>query len=190
MVKMQASGLVSQASLQYQAKHATREMSLYYGQGYSQVRINDSARIEYVRTMYEMMGKEIARLFSERFISPYGPKRKQEILQMVAPADHKKLLAAAREGKVSWRETLLGGCTKRGPCEYGGIDNVIRCGGGDGRGPCSDALFDRERQGSIRQFLKVIATRLADAPEGSPLRESLEAQQRAAENALDLLAAN
>lgn len=186
-VNMQSSGLVSDASIQYQLKHASRAMSLYYGQGYSHVRLNDRAQREYVRTMYEVLGKEISRLFTDRFVSPHGRQRKDEILKLVDPKDSENLVAAAKEGKVSWRETLLGGCTKIGPCKYGGVDNVARCGGGDGHAPCAEALFDREKASAIRQLGRVIEIRLIDAPEGSPYRESLEAQQRAVENALNAI---
>jgi hypothetical protein len=188
MVNMQASGIVSGGSAQYQAKHATRAMSLYYGQGYSQVRLNDSAQKEYVRTMYEMMGKEIARLFTDRFISPYGPERKAEILRFVDPKDAKKLVAAGKSGQVACRQTLLGICTRHGPCEYGGIDNIIRCAGGDGRGACNDALYDREQRPSILELAEMLDDRLAGTPAGSPLHDSLVAQKLAAEKALDCLA--
>lgn len=129
-VNMQSSGLVSDASVQYQLKHATRAMSLYYGQGRAHVSLNKSAQTEYVRTIYELLGKEVARLFADRFVSPYGADHKSQILKMIAPKDAAQLSIAARAGKVAWRENLLGGCTKRGPCEYGGVDNVVRCGGG------------------------------------------------------------
>lgn len=187
-VNMQASGFVSDASVQYQLKHASRAMSLYYGQGYSRARLSVRAQNEYVRTMYEILGKEIARLFSDRFVSPHGAQRKTTILRLVDPADGAKLTAAAKVGSVSWRETLLGGCTKSGPCEFGGVDNVVRCGGGDGQAPCIDALFDREKAPSLQQLGRVIALRLIDAPVDSPYRDSLEAQKRAVENALDVIA--
>ena len=186
-VNMQASGLVSDASIQYQLKHASRAMSLYYGQGYSRVRMNSKAQDEYIRTMYEVLGKQIARLFTDRFVSPHGEQRKANILKIVDPKDSRKLIAAAKAGKVSWRETLLGGCTKIGPCEYGGVDNVARCGGGDGQPPCVEALFDRAKAPAIRQLGRVIASRLIEAPEESPYRESLEAQQRAVENTLNVI---
>lgn len=187
-VNMQASGIVSSSSLQYQLKHVSRAMSLYYGQGYSQASLNKNARITYLRTMYEVVGMEVARLFSDRFVSPHGPDRKAAILAVVSPSESKKLSDAARNGEVSWRETLLGGCAKRGPCEYGGIDNFIRCGGGDGQAPCVDALFDRDRIESIRGVGRLIASRLVDAPVNSPERDSLNAQQRAVENAINVLA--
>ncbi|ANC05415.1 hypothetical protein AB688_03030 [Pseudomonas putida] len=186
-VNMLASGLVSDASVQYQLKHATRAMSLYYGQGRSQLKVNSDACTHYVRTMYEILSKEIALLFSERFVSPYGDDRKAEILRLVDASDMKKLSKSAKLGQVSWRQTMLGGCTKRGPCEYGGVDNIIRCGGGDHLRPCADALFDRDRKQNIQQLAEQIKSRLLDAPIDSPYRDSLLAQQRAVENALNVI---
>jgi hypothetical protein len=187
-VNMQASGVVSDETLQYQLKHVTRAMALYYGQGYSRLALNDEARILYVRTIYEVLGKEFASLVSDRFASPYGDKRKSEILKLVDPTDHKKLTALARSGKVSWRETLLGGCTKRDPCPYGGVDNIAHCCGGNTGAPCVNVLYDREKLPELHQLSRVISSRMADALEGSPYRASLEAQQRALEKALDVIA--
>lgn len=186
-VNMQASGLVSDSSLQYLLKHATRTMSLYYGQGYSRVALNDEARTMYIRTMYEVLGKEVARLFSDRFVSPHGSKRKADILKLVDPNDSKRLTELAKSGKVSYRETLLGGCTNPVPCAFGGIDNVAACGGGYEKAPCASILYDREKAPAIRQLSRVIASRLVEAQEGSPYRESLEAQQRTVEKALHVI---
>lgn len=186
-VNMQASGLVSDASLQYLLKHASRAMSLYYGQGYSRVRLNDEAQGTYIRAMYEVLGKEVASLFTDRFVSPHGEKRKEEILKIVAPKDGQKLTELAKSGKISWRETLLGGCTKRGPCPYGGVDNIAHCGGGDGEGPCADVLYDRDRKPELHQLGRVIDSRLVDALDDSPYRKSLLAQKRALENALNVI---
>jgi hypothetical protein len=142
-VNMQASGIVSDASVQYQLKHASRACTLYYGQGRSRVRLNDSARVEFIRTMYEVMSKEISALFTDRFVSPLGEDHKLRKLQLVDPTDSKKLVQAAKAGRISYRETLLGGCMKRGSCSFGGVDNVIHCGGGDTGTPCAVALYER-----------------------------------------------
>lgn len=186
-VNMQTSGLVSDASLQYLLKHASRAMSLYYGQGYSRVRLDEKAQAMYIRTMYEVLGKEIANLFTDRFISPHGDRRKAEILKIVAPNDSQKLAEFAALGKVSWRETLLGGCTKRGSCPYGGVDNVAHCGGGDGGPPCADVLYDREKAQELYRLKQVVSSRLLEAPDGSPYWKSLEAQLKAVENALNVI---
>lgn len=186
-VNMQASGLVSDPSLQYLLKHATRSMSLYYGQGYSRVALNDEARTMYIRTMYEVLGKEVALLFSDRFVSPYGEKRKSEILKLVDQNDNKKLTELAKSGKVAWRETLLGGCTSTKPCNKGGIENVALCGGSEESKACASILYDREKIPAVKQLGYVIKSRLAQAPSGSPLRESLEAQQRTVEYVLRVI---
>jgi hypothetical protein len=186
-VNMQASGIVSDFSIQYQLKHETLATSLYYGQGYSHLSFNRAARAEYIRTMYEMMGKELAQLFSDRFVSPYGAERKREILQIVSESDHKKLVSEAKAGRVAWRPTLLGGCTKIGPCEYGGVENIVRCGGGDNKAPCADALFDQQRLPLIQALRQRLAEQLENAESGSPYQLSLEAQRRAVENTLNVL---
>lgn len=186
-VNMQASGFVSDASIQYQLKHATRAMQLYYGQGYSRVRLNETARVTYIRTMYEVLGKEVARLFSDRFVSPHGEKRKSEILKLVDPNDSKRLTELAKSGKVSYRETLLGGCTSPEPCTKGCVENVALCGGSEETTACPSILYDREKVPALRQLSSVIASRLADAPKDSPLRVSLEAQQRTVEYVLNVL---
>jgi hypothetical protein len=187
-VNMLASGLVSESSAQYELKHTSRPMTIYYGQGRSRVMLNAEAQTEYRRTMYEVVGKEIGNLFSARYVSPYGEERKAAILKLVDAKDDTRLTAAARDGKVSYRRTLFGGCTKRGACPFGGIDNIIRCGGGDDREPCADALYDRERESHVRRLDQEIMARIEDAPEGSPLSESLHAQKRAVENVLNVIA--
>ncbi|RAM62889.1 hypothetical protein RB24_18150 [Herbaspirillum rubrisubalbicans] len=183
-VNMQASGLVSDGSIQYQLKHATRAMSLYYGQGFSHVRLNESARAEYVKVMYEVQGLSIAQLFSDRYVSPYGNAHKTEMLKIVSEKDHKSLCEAAQSGEISWRETLLGGCTKRGPCTYGGIENITRCGGGDGRSPCNFALFDKQKISQMERLASLIELRLAESSRYSPYNDALTAQKTALENAL------
>lgn len=186
-VNMQASGLVSDASLQYLLKHTTRAMSLYYGQGYSSAKLNQEARALYVRTMYEILGKEIACLFSERYISPHGEKRKAEILGLVDATNAKKLNDLAKSGMISYRETLLGGCTKRGPCPYGGVDNLVNCVGADDGNACANVLYDRERLSNIRQLGAVIQAQIADTPPDSPYLESLKAQHSAVEKVLHVI---
>ncbi|MDH0896710.1 MULTISPECIES: hypothetical protein [unclassified Pseudomonas] len=188
-VNMSASGLVGDASVQYQLKHARRGMSRYYGQGFFKLDIclNLEARTEYIRTMYEMIAKEFNALQNPRFVSPHGEKRKAQILNIISEKDMKSLLKAAQEGKIAFRQNFLGGCTYKGHCPYGGIDNIARCGGGDGKPPCDDLIYDRERAPLIRSLGDSISARLSVAPAGSPLELSLLAQQRAVENALNVL---
>ncbi|MCF5044466.1 hypothetical protein GIW79_28925 [Pseudomonas sp. PA-7-1E] len=179
-VNMQASGLVSDASLQYQLKHITRAMSLYYGQNHSRVRLEEKAHTLYVRTMYETLGRELQQLTSERFVSPHGDKRKAEIVRLISPEDAKKMIGLAKKGTVACRQILLGVCSSRVPCPYGGIDNIAHCGGGDSKDakPCPDVLYDSERLDAVDDLEHILKERLATAQDGSPLMESLVAQQR------------
>jgi hypothetical protein len=183
-VNMQASGLVSDASLQYQLKHVTRAMSLYYGQNHSRMRLEEKAHTLYVRTMYETLGRELQQLTSERFVSPHGDKRKAEIVRLISPEDAKKMIGLAKKGAVACRPIILGVCSSRKLCPYGGIDNIAHCGGGDSEDakPCPDVLYDSERLGAVDDLEHVLKERLATAQNGSPLMESLMAQQRSVES--------
>lgn len=187
-VNMQASNLVSDQSIQYQLKHASRAMSLYYGKGYSKLRFNNSTQSEYIATMYEILSKELQLLTSDRFNSPYGEKRKSAILNVVDLLDTKAIEQAVKRGEISWRPTLLGGCTKRGHCSYGGIDNIVRCAGGDGLGPCVDSIIDKNRKQLIHEFGEVLDARLQDAVPESPLYEALQAQKKSVEKVLNVIA--
>lgn len=186
-VNMLASGFVSEASLQFELKHAGRSMALYYGQGYSGMKISQDTRTLYLKTLYESLGRQISQVFTDRFVSPHGNGRKSTILSAVGMQDCKKLEVAAKAGKISWRVTLLGGCTRRGPCPYGGVDNIARCAGGDGKAPCIDAVFDRKREPQLIELQETISARLNDATEESPHRTALLAQRRAVENALHVI---
>lgn len=166
-VNMQSSGLVSDFSMQYQLKHARRAMSLYYGRGFGKLKLQRDAATTYIRAMYEAIGTHISELTKEVFLSPYGIERKEKILELVAENDHAFLVKAAKNGAIAWRETMFGVCTKRGPCPYGGIDNVIRCGGGDGKAPCADALFDKRKRSQIHQLRSVIVERITGVEPGS-----------------------
>jgi hypothetical protein len=189
-VNMQASGLVSDSSLQLQLKHVSRAMSLYYGRGYARVRLEEDAQTLYVRTLYETLGRELARMAADRYVSPHGEARKAEIVRLIDATDAKKLTKLAREGRVACREILLGVCTNRQPCPYGGIESIAHCGGGDaghnGK-PCPDVLYDRDKDNQIKTLERDLDEQLANAPLGSPLRASLEAQKRSVRSFLDVV---
>jgi hypothetical protein len=186
-VNMAASGRVSDVSLQYQLKHASRAMSLYYAHGYSRVKLDPRTRNEYVKTMYEFLSTQLAEAASDRWVSPHGEKRKAQILQMVTVKEKKQLARAAKAGNISFRETVLGACTRSGSCPYGGIDNLVRCGGADGHPACADALYDRAKLPALKELRETIRAQQADAPAESPRRDSLTSQVRALENAINAL---
>jgi len=109
---------------------------------------------------------------------------------MLSAKDAKTLASWARSGKVTFRENRLGGCMKAGACEYGGVESVARCGGGDGGKPCSDLLFDRAKEPQVRADLKRIDEELAMVSDGSPRYRALLADRRGLENYLNVIQAN
>lgn len=184
-VNMQASGLVSDASLQFQLKHVVRAMSLYYGQNHSKVGLEDKAHTYYVRTMYEVLGRQLQQLATDRFISPHGERRKAEIVRLVSAAEEKKLIGLAERGLVTHRPIVLGVCTSRAPCPYGGIDNIAHCGGGDSEAdpkPCAHVLYDSRQLDQVESLEAVLDELIETADANSPLMRSLEAQKRSVEN--------
>ncbi|NWD69382.1 hypothetical protein HX870_17415 [Pseudomonas gingeri] len=187
-VNMTGSGLVSDGSLQYQLKHATRAMSRYYGSGYYHLKfgLNSLSTNEYIKTVYEMMAKELLLVTSPRFISPHGVKRKEQLTSFISEKDHIALARDAKKGLINYRPMFLGACMNDGPCEYGGFEHVARCGGGGGPA-CESALYDKQMLPRIIALKTHIDARLASADPGTPLDTSLKQQKRAVENAINVI---
>lgn len=183
-VNMTASGIVDISSLQYQLKHGTRMQSLYYGRGSAKLRFNQRAVEEHVRTTYEMLALQANRLSENRYLSPLGPENKQRILSFVADFGEKGCVKALKKGLISLRPTLIGLCTKVGPCPFGGFDNVSQC------GRCADALVDRTKLEKIKHMEKVTSARIAAASPQSPRRKGLLAQQTSLHTARTLIEAS
>jgi hypothetical protein len=185
-VNMFASGMLSDTSIQVIMKHLTVLQSYYYGNNYSRARL--SAEVEAITTAarYEVMAKQIEALIDERYVSPLGADRKQEIIvNLVSDKDFKALFRAGQRGEVSFRETRLGGCTKRGACEYGGIESVARCAGGDGNKPCRDAMYDSSKRLSAERSLADVEERLSLAQADSPRERALKMEAQGLRNFLN-----
>lgn len=189
-VNMFASGVISDSSMQQQMKHCTRLMPLYYGQGHTRLHLNEEVELTVVKAMYEAMATRLKSVVSDRFLSPHSAERKAGIVvNLLAARDVKTLTAWAKAGKVSFRENRLGGCMKPGPCEFGGVESVARCGGGDGGKPCSDVVYDREKEPQVRAQLAKVMGEMEQLTEGVPRHASLAAEGKAMENYLNDVAA-
>lgn len=192
-VNMLASGLVTEASLQYQLKHASRAMSQYYGKNFYRLKepLNDEARGYYLREMYQAMVREFKALQSDQYLSPHGEKRKEQILSEISEKDHDQLVKAAKAGRISYRQTFLGGCANSGPpCPLGGISNISSCMGFGNSSPCASALLDKAKLPLIQQLKSTINLQLQGAEVDSPLYESLQAQLESAERAIHVIESN
>lgn len=185
-VNMFGSGLLSDSSIQVILKHLNVLQSHYYGRNYSNLRFSEELTKLTVAARYEVMGRQIQELVRERYVSPLGLERKQEmVVNLVGAKDFKSLVAAGKAGRISFRETRLGGCTKVSPCEYGGIESVARCAGGDGDKPCRDAIFDCEKRASIERQIRRLVVQLEGASQGGRRWEALQAEIQGLRNYLD-----
>ena len=182
-VNMSASDEVSDVTLQYQLKHLRRAMALYYGQGFSRLRLNMKYTSEYLRTAYEMLRLQLNELFDSRYASPFGDTHKINLLKRISPEqrqpmnprDSDRLEQLSKNGGASFRRTLVGLCLKDAPCEYGGIQNIIFC------SSCDKALGDKNRLPQIKQLRRNIEIQLKEVQPDSPESESLQLQLRSAE---------
>ena len=183
-VNMHASGLVSDASIQYELKHAKVAMSRYYGRGHHLLSsgLSEKAKREFVRSMYEVLAFEFSKLRESTYVSPYGDAHKLRILAPTSELDHKRLLKEAKKGTIAYREHLLGGCANPSPCDKGGFENVAAC-GGKGK-PCEWLLYDKKKLPKYRTLLCDINARLVKAAPREPLAEALEGQADAVRAAI------
>lgn len=185
-VNMHASGLVSDASIQYELKHTHAAMSRYYGRGHHLLsgNLNYKTKQDYLRTMYEMLARGFASLRNDTYVSPYGSEHKRRILSMTSAREHTQLLKEAKKGTIAYREHLLGGCTNPLPCDKGGFESVAAC-GSEGS-PCEWLLYDKRRLPRYRELLGDIESRVRNATPGEPLHNALTVQERAVRAAIKI----
>jgi hypothetical protein len=187
-VNMFASGLISDVSMQQQMKHSSRLMPLYYGRGYTRLRLNEQVETAIIKAMYETMAAQLESAMSTRFVSPHSSERKDAILvNLLSDKDARTLRTWAKSGKLTFREHRLGGCMKAGACEYGGVESIARCAGGDDGKPCADVLFDRAKEKQIRQHLSSVRKEISRLPKDSPRYNALLSECRGLENYLNVV---
>ncbi len=186
-INMFASGILSASSIQVIMKHLTLLQTMYYGQHFSSARFNEEVEGVTSSARFEVLAKQIESLMNERYVSPQGESRKEQIVvNLVADRDYKKLVQAGASGEVAFRETRLGGCAKKGDCEYGGIESIASCAGFGNRKPCAEAIFDKQRRPAIGAQLIDVERRLSKLNDDSPRRRALVAEAEGMRNYLDV----
>ncbi|NMG29520.1 hypothetical protein [Aromatoleum evansii] len=189
-VNMFASGEISDSSIQLQMKHLTRWQPLYYGRGNTALQLNDAARVLLVNAQYEAMGRQLAEVHTDRFVSPYGDEHKAKLLapanggepvSLISEGHAQRYEKAARNHQMSFRLTVLGACMKNGQCDGDCVSSVGDCAGGDGH-PCSNVLFDRSRADANQKRLGGVIKQLEITPPDTPRYRFLEAEKRGLEN--------
>lgn len=188
-VNMFASGDISDSTIQQQMKHSNRMMPLYYGRNHRQLHLNKEVQRSIVIAMYQSQVATLKQAVTEdNFLSPHGSARKEILATTVLSAkDNNDLLKMAKKGLVAYREHRLGGCMKAGVCEYGGIESVARCAGGDGGKPCIDVLYDRKKEPQVRADMRRVTEVLKLLPADSPRYRSLTEERQAMENYLNVI---
>jgi len=189
-VNMLASGMVSEASLQYQLKHANRAMSQYYGKNYYRLKepLNINVQKYYLKEMYESIVRDFKSLQSDHYISPHGKKRKDQLISKISSKDHNQLIKAAKEGSLNYKQTFLGGCANTGPpCPLGGISNISSCMGFGDEKPCRSVILDKTKLTQILQLKEVLNMQMKGVDIESPSYESLKAQLESVERAINVI---
>ncbi|QKJ66826.1 hypothetical protein HQN60_08990 [Deefgea piscis] len=190
-VNMFASGLISDPSMQFQMKHQTRLMPLYYGRGNTALRLNDAVRVLLVNSQYEVMGRQLAEVHTDRFISPYGDNHKAGLLapanngqpvNLISEGDAQHYEKSARRQELNFRLTALGACMKNGPCDGDCVSSIGDCAGGDGKAPCANVLFDRTNAEKNKIRLAGVIKQIEATPVDTPRYRHLEQERRGLEN--------
>jgi hypothetical protein len=185
-INMFASDMLSDTSIQVIMKHLTLLQTHYYLRNYSRLKFNNEVERVVVEARYETLGRQIEAVVKDEYISPHGEKRKEEIVvNLLSAKEFKELVSAGQKGQVSFRAIRLGGCTKRGHCDYGGIESVARCAGGDRKKPCLDVLFDKRKRASVARQLASAEKRLEGMDLQSPRAQALLAEVRGYRRFLD-----
>ena len=191
-VNMFASGIISDSSMQLQMKHLTRLMSLYYARGNAALHLNDGARTLLVNAFYENMGRELAAMLSDRYVSPYGKEHKAKLfapanngepINLINEGDANHLAKIYRLHQIGGRLTAVGACMKTSRCDDGdGFSSVTACAGGNGNNPCAHSLFDVERASTNQKRLDAVNHLLRTTPVDTPWYRSLDQEKRGLEN--------
>ena len=184
-INMFASGILSDSSIQVIMKHLTLLQTRYYGRNFSRLRLNQEWEDMTVAARYEVMAKQMESITEERYVSPYGEERKQQIvLDLIGEKDFERLDKEGIKGNVSFRAIRLGGCTNREHCEYGGIESISRCTGGDGDKPCPQVIYDKRKRPSAERQLESVVKKLNNAEADSPRAQALQAEAQGLRNFL------
>ncbi|PRX33324.1 hypothetical protein B0G75_103552 [Paraburkholderia sp. BL18I3N2] len=184
-INMFASGILSDTSIQFLMKHLTLLQTRYYGKNFSRLKFNSEWDGMTVTARYEVMAKQLQAITDERYVSPYGEERKKQIvLDFVGAKDFASLVKEGQKGNVSFRAIRLGGCTNREHCEYGGIESISRCAGGDGGKPCHQVVYDKRKRSSAERQLKSVEQKIVSAEANSPRARALQAEAQGLRNFL------
>lgn len=189
-VNMFASQEISVSSIQHQMKHLSRNMTLYYGRHYTNLRLNSVAEAALVLESYKSVYQKLVDVIDNEVdnVKPHGVIPSfDSIVELVEAGEAKKLTKMIQDGQVGVRRTLLGFCMKAGSCEYGGIESISKCTGGDGKGICADAIFARKNKDKLLRLQSSHQNELDQLPPDSMRAGALKQEIHAIEVYIDVI---
>lgn len=189
------SGMVSLPALKGQLQHITDEMRAYYGDGFCRAvnlvfdKDHFSHEWSAAKSESSFLAYSMALLFSdEDLIGEVSGRGAARMQQTVSSRSRKETLDLFRDGKLAYRETVLGGCTSLEGCDHTPLEPIPwDCLEKD----CANAVVFGKRLGLLIKTQEVVVASLAQGEQGSVehrleadhLRVLLKARQRLAEAA-------
>ena len=179
------SGMVSLPALKAQLQHITDEMRAYYADGYSRavnlVFDNDHFSHEWnaAKTESSFFGYAMGLLFCDEDLMGRGAER---VAETVSNRTRQETLQLFKEGKLAYRETVLGGCVSTEECKARPLEPIpIEC----LETNCANlVVFSKRLNHVIRSQETVVAMLERDEPgsvehrlEANTLRVMLKARQ-------------
>lgn len=189
-VNMLTSNMVSDNSLQWQMKHLNRNVTLYYGRNYTNLRLNSEVQTAVIVESYRAIYQQLVAVVTDsvKYVRPHHKELiPAEVINLVDAREEKQLLKLIKQGAVDCRPTLLGFCMKPGPCEYGGIESVAKCAGGLNGGICTDAIFVRDNEAKLRNLISNHETEMESLDSTEPRYNALKQEVYAIGVYLDVI---
>ncbi|MCV2354559.1 hypothetical protein LNV09_10330 [Paucibacter sp. B2R-40] len=184
------SGMVSLPGLKSQLQHITQEMASYYSDGFCRAvnlvfdKEHFSHEWKAAASESSYMAYTLAILFSdEELIDGIGGKGAGRIAQVVANRSKAETLKLFEQGKLKYKETVLGGCVSTEECKQTPLEPIPwDCIEGD----CPNAIVFGKRLNRLLETQQAVVATLESNERGSVehrletdhLRVLLKARQR------------
>lgn len=190
VVNMFSSNMVSSSSLQWEMKHLSRKMTLYYGRNHYNLRLNSELETAVIVESYKAIYRKLVAIVDNdrEYLTPRNKEcLSKEVINLIETREENQLTKLIKEGKVGCRSTLLGYCMKVGTCEYGGIESVANCAGLKGGSICTDAVFKRGNNKKLMELKKSHEIEMTTLEADSPRYNALKAEVYALEVYFDVI---
>lgn len=198
LVYAAASGLISQDSISFQAKHQTWQMGNYYCRNFWHLARNDKDN-PLVTDTNQRDAEEFTQIYVDtynrdredimescRHFSPYGDDHKRAIISVTPLLSVEEI----RQGQVRGvlKANTLGICTKADYCEWQKAITVRGCMTKAEGNVCSNAIIDSKRLSALRQVQEHLQYELESLHLRDLFaREQIEADLAATSQAIELI---